>query len=52
VLLRQVYTQFGAVLTLNDSGLFIPPQARALTRIIARALDAYGLDKAGHSSAI
>ena len=32
--------------------LFIPPEARALTRMVARGFDAYELSKAGHSSAI
>lgn len=33
-------------------GLYIPLEARPLTRMIARAFDAYDLSKAGHSSAI
>lgn len=41
----------GAV-TVTSDGLFIPPEARPLTRIIARSFDAYDLSKAGHSSAI
>ena len=43
---------FPGVLTLTSDGLFIPPEARPLTRIIARSFDAYDLSKAGHSSAI
>lgn len=43
---------FEGLLRINESGLFIPPEARALTRIIARSFDAYDLSKAGHSSAI
>lgn len=41
----------GAV-TVTSDGLFVPPDARPLTRIIARSFDAYDLSKAGHSSAI
>jgi oxygen-independent coproporphyrinogen-3 oxidase len=40
------------VLELNDEALVIPHEARPLARMIARSLDAYELDKAGHSSAI
>jgi oxygen-independent coproporphyrinogen III oxidase len=40
------------VLEMNDGILSIPPEARPLTRIIARQFDAYDLSKAGHSSAI
>ncbi|MBA84862.1 oxygen-independent coproporphyrinogen III oxidase [Thalassobius sp. S69A] len=36
----------------SGGGLFIPPESRPLTRMIARAFDAYDLSKAGHSSAI
>ena len=43
---------FPGVLTLTSDGLFIPPEARPLTRIIARSFDADDLSKAGHSSAI
>lgn len=43
---------FAGLLTISEEGLFIPPEARPLTRIIARAFDAYDLSKAGHSSAI
>jgi oxygen-independent coproporphyrinogen-3 oxidase len=32
--------------------LFIPPEARPLTRMVARVFDAYDLSRAGHSSAI
>jgi len=37
---------------LTASGFEIPPEARPLTRMIARAFDAYDLSKAGHSSAV
>jgi len=43
---------FDGLLHLSDTGLFIPPAARPLTRMVARAFDAYDLSKAGHSSAI
>ncbi len=45
-------TAFDGLLEVNDRGLFIPPRARPLTRMIARSFDAYDLSKAGHSSAI
>jgi len=51
VIYSAIDRQFGSVLSFTDDGLFIPPSARPLTRIIARALDAYDLDKAGHSAA-
>jgi oxygen-independent coproporphyrinogen-3 oxidase len=43
---------FPGVVALTQDGLYIPPEARPLTRIIARSFDAYDLSKAGHSSAI
>ncbi|WP_371061083.1 oxygen-independent coproporphyrinogen III oxidase [Rhodosalinus sp. 5P4] len=43
---------FGGLLRVTPDGLSIPPEARPLTRMVARAFDAYELDKAGHSSAI
>lgn len=43
---------FRGLLEVSDAGLSIPPEARPLTRMIARSFDAYELDKAGHSSAI
>ena len=43
---------FDGLLRINEDGLFIPPEARPLTRMIARSFDAYDLSKAGHSSAI
>jgi len=54
--LRALYSDaeraFPGLLSITDDGLFIPEQARALTRMIARSFDAYDLSKAGHSSAI
>ncbi|MDO6484577.1 oxygen-independent coproporphyrinogen III oxidase [Shimia thalassica] len=51
-LYRGVMETFPDMLNLTADGLSIPMEARALTRMIARAFDAYDLDKAGHSSAI
>ena len=44
--------RFEGQLTVDASGLRIPPHMRPLTRMIARSFDAYDLSKAGHSSAI
>jgi oxygen-independent coproporphyrinogen-3 oxidase len=44
--------EFQGLLRVSGSGLAIPVKARPLTRMIARAFDAYDLSKAGHSSAI
>jgi oxygen-independent coproporphyrinogen-3 oxidase len=43
---------FEDLLEITEDGLFVPKEARPLTRLIARAFDAYDLSKAGHSSAI
>ncbi len=43
---------FPGLLQITPEGLFIPPEARPLTRMIARSFDTYDLSKAGHSSAI
>ena len=43
---------FEGLLEITPEGLSIPPEARPLARMVARAFDAYELDKAGHSSAI
>ncbi|WP_092364466.1 oxygen-independent coproporphyrinogen III oxidase [Cribrihabitans marinus] len=43
---------FDGLLQITGDGLFIPQEARPLTRMIARIFDAYDLSKAGHSSAI
>jgi oxygen-independent coproporphyrinogen-3 oxidase len=51
-MLDGVATQFPDMVHVDETGLFVPPKARALTRMMARSLDAYDLDKAGHSSAI
>ncbi|MEP2533727.1 oxygen-independent coproporphyrinogen III oxidase [Shimia sp.] len=49
---NDVMTQFPDVLTLGPDGLFIPPEVRPLTRMVARAFDAYDHPKTAHSSAI
>lgn len=51
-LFAPVAAQFGDMVRLDADGLSIPEPARPLTRMIARAFDAYDLSKAGHSSAI
>lgn len=43
---------FAGLLDRRNGDLLIPEAARPLTRMIARAFDAYDLSKAGHSSAI
>ena len=43
---------FEGLLEITPEGLSVPPEARPLARMVARAFDAYELDKAGHSSAI
>lgn len=44
--------QFPGMLRLVGHGLTVEPQGRALTRMIARAFDAYEMRAEGHSSAI
>ena len=43
---------FPEMMVINDDGLFVPPHARPLTRMIARAFDAYDQSKAQHSAAV
>lgn len=43
---------FPDMLRILPDGLFVPENARPLTRMIARSFDGYDLSKAGHSSAI
>ncbi|MCP4824921.1 MAG: oxygen-independent coproporphyrinogen III oxidase [Shimia sp.] len=47
-----VMAQFPDVLALESNALVIPEPARPLTRMIARAFDAYDMSKAQHSAAI
>ncbi|MFA8386941.1 MAG: oxygen-independent coproporphyrinogen III oxidase [Pelagibaca sp.] len=49
---RRANAEFEDMLVIDEKGLFVPPDARPLTRIIARSFDAYDLSSAGHSSAI
>ncbi len=49
---RAANAEFEGLLQVSDDGLFIPREARALTRMVARRFDAYDLSKAGHSSAV
>ena len=51
-MLQQINRDFDNLLDVGPNGLSIPMEARPLTRMVARNLDAYELDKAGHSSAI
>ena len=44
--------EFGNMVTVSAAGIAIPAEARPLTRMIARAFDAYDLSKAGHSPAV
>ena len=43
---------FGDCVSVDAAGLSIPPKARPLTRMIARAFDAYDQARAQHSAAI
>ena len=49
---KRALNEFPKMLEHTIDGLYIPVEARPLTRMIARAFDAYDLSKAGHSSAI
>jgi oxygen-independent coproporphyrinogen-3 oxidase len=51
-LFRGAASVFGDMVRVTDDGFFIPERARPLTRMIARAFDAYDGEKAKHSSAI
>jgi oxygen-independent coproporphyrinogen III oxidase len=51
-LLAQTYAAFEQVCDLDADGLRIRPDSIALTRLIARSLDAYDTSKAQHSAAI
>jgi len=51
-LMAPLVTQFGDLVEVGEYGVHIPGPARSLTRMMARALDAYDLSKAGHSPAI
>jgi oxygen-independent coproporphyrinogen-3 oxidase len=49
---REAAEAFPGMIRVSDAGLEVPPEARPLTRMIARAFDAYEMAPAGHSSAI
>lgn len=51
-LLAEAAAPFGDMVLLDAGGLSIPVRGRPLTRMIARAFDAYDLSKAGHSPAV
>jgi len=51
-LLSRAVDQFGDMVTLDETALSIPLEARPLTRMIARAFDAYDQTKAQHSAAV
>ena len=46
---EQVNTRFENLLNVTETGLIIPPEARPLTRMIAREFDTYSLSDTGHS---
>lgn len=48
----QVNAAFQGLLLTDQGGLFVPPAARPLTRMIARQFDVYAMNAGGHSSAI
>ena len=52
ILLRDAAEAFPGMVVLDGAALSIPPKARPLTRMIARAFDAYDQTKAQHSAAI
>jgi oxygen-independent coproporphyrinogen-3 oxidase len=51
-MLNRANAQFENLLIVDENGLYVPPKARPLTRMIAQNFDAYELSSAGHSSAI
>ncbi|AWI84070.1 oxygen-independent coproporphyrinogen III oxidase [Alloyangia pacifica] len=51
-LYRDANARFDGLLEITEDGLFVPVEARPLTRMVARSFDVYELSKAGHSSAI
>ena len=51
-ILTEVAGQFPGMVRLDERGLSVPFEARPLTRVIARAFDAYDHSKARHSAAI
>jgi oxygen-independent coproporphyrinogen III oxidase len=51
-LFQHAADEFGEMVKVSDEGFLIPERARPLTRMIARAFDAYDSAKAKHSSAV
>jgi oxygen-independent coproporphyrinogen III oxidase len=51
-LFQSAAAAFGDMVCVTNEGFFIPDRARPLTRMIARAFDAYDSAKAKHSSAV
>lgn len=51
-LFQRAASEFGDMVRVTEDGFAIPERARPLTRMIARAFDAYDSEKAKHSSAI
>ncbi len=51
-LIQSTARQFPNMVPVTQSGFFIHPEGRPLTRMIARAFDAYEMRSEGHSSAI
>lgn len=51
-LVAPLAARFGDLVQVSAAGLFVPEEARSLARMMARALDAYDLSRAGHSSAV
>jgi oxygen-independent coproporphyrinogen-3 oxidase len=51
-LLRRAAAEFPGMVDLDADGLAILPHGRPLTRMVARAFDAYDQTKAQHSAAI
>jgi oxygen-independent coproporphyrinogen III oxidase len=51
-LFQHAAAEFGEMVKISDEGFLIPERARPLTRMIARAFDAYDHAKAQHSSAV
>ena len=49
---REATEAFPGMIRVSEAGLEVPPESRPLTRMIARAFDAYEMAPAGHSSAI
>jgi oxygen-independent coproporphyrinogen-3 oxidase len=51
-LFQRAAQEFGTMVQVTEEGFYIADRARPLTRMIARAFDAYDSEKAKHSSAI